>query len=322
MKLVGNLKSQYLETFLYPTINCELSDEYVLYINSELYFTQNTFQNMINLVNKIGCVDIYEHLNIEDYVEKLKWNLNLITTINPSEPSIRLANVNQNIKKTIICKSLEISNVNLKELLEITKLTLQPSKIKEIIIIKKVLGFYPEKEYLHLDLEIIDLLKYKHQEDIVIPKISWNFDNFLYNFIPKNIISLKIHKSWIKLNKNFKFMNYKNTNYLENNIYSRTIREELYKLNLLYKYGGYLISNSIQCLIPIENWNFLNDIPEKDLIFIVDEYDHNKNIIISTAKNYKLKKLIKFIVKLEEPNINYTTKLFKNLNVYFADLSI
>lgn len=77
------------------------------------------------------------------------------------------------------------------------------------------------------------------------------------------------------------------------------INQDSPPLSLLYKTGGYLISRNLVCLIPIEHWDFLNEI-EQDLIVISDE---SSFIIITKVKNWQLITLTKR--KLPPPNYYY-----------------
>ena len=303
-------------------------------VDSVIAFTPSTHQCKAHYMCPNLAITKYNTCipKIYTYIDKIKWYLNLPIKVDSDNYDFIITNSNGTTSSLITTRELIVNKhlLNLHELRSILHLTRNPSDVISINTIRKTIGVFPcsEDYYMYkqndLDIETLDLLyelKVKtNDEDF---NLEYKSSNILKNFIPKNIISLQVDKSWIKLNKSFKFYSFKNTSYLlPYYTFCKEIKKEIIKLKLLYKYGGYLVSNKIKCLIPIENWGFLKGVEVKDLIFIIDKFDVEKTIIISTARNFKIKKLIELINSFKEPNIQFDTFLLEDLSVYFEDLSL
>jgi hypothetical protein len=127
------------------------------------------------------------------------------------------------------------------------------------------------------------------------------FKNPSIDFFPRNIIiyGSSFNFSWYILNSNFRH-------------YSINSNDEIVKLKMLYNFGGYLIPSNYECLIPIENWDFLNS---------TDLYVINNKIIITTSHNYKIKKIIEYLQNKKEilKEFEYTNLDSKYLQAYFIE---
>jgi hypothetical protein len=132
-----------------------------------------------------------------------------------------------------------------------------------------------------------------------IPKCK--FKNPSIDFFPRNIIiyGSSFNYSWSFLNLNFKH-------------FTINSDDEIVKLKMLYNFGGYLIPSNYECLIPIENWDFLN---------LNDLYIIDNKILISTSHNYKIKKILEYLQNKKEilKEFEYINLDSKYLQAYFIE---
>jgi hypothetical protein len=288
-------------------INSEkvIIDNYILYIN---YLKGNYIEYKTKIEN-INCL-----IFPSKYLEILKIDydicnkLNLYTSnkfiVSLSYPKIihqlnKIFNITDNIKEIFFI---------IRENIYFTKdeLNLYFKNDFDINTLKKLHYYCNDlKNYKKIIFDDnIDINNWKQEltknlKQSFIPKCK--FKNPSIDFFPRNIIiyGSSFNFTWSILNSNFKH-------------FSTNSNDEIVKLKMLYNFGGYLIPSNYECLIPIENWDFLNS---NDLYVI------NNKIIITTSHNYKIKKILEYLQNKKQifKEFEYTNLDSKYLQAYFIE---